>query len=322
MFVLRSISVILCSCALLAPFHSQAQQQRAITIGVTEGDATGQTLAKSICALINGGSPQHGILCSTPAHADALANLDALKTGQQTMAVVMSDLHAFAYEGRERFDGQRFVDMRSILSAQAQAFTLVARKSASIASLDDLKNRNVNIGHPDSAPRALMNAVLNARGWSLSDFASTLELKQDDQIAALCDGKADAVVFASVHPSPLVQQAFDACDAEIVPVTGDEIVRMIDDSSQYTEVEIPAGTYKSLKADVTTFGLRATLVATKSTDQALVHDVVRIIFKSFDKLRILDAAFGNLEELDMTRSGLTAPLHPGARRYFRAENMY
>ncbi len=322
MFVLRAISVFLCACALLAGSPAQAQQQRTITIGVVESNAASQTLAKAICALINSGSPEHGILCSTPVHADAIENLEALKTGQQTMAIVMSDLQSFAYEGRERFDGQPFEDMRSVFSAQPQAFTLLARKAAGIATLDDLKNRHVNVGNSGSPQRLLMNAVLSAKGWSLSDFASTLELKAEDQVAALCDGKTDAVVFASIHPDPLVQQAFDTCDIKMVPAAGEDIIRLIDNSSHFTEVVIPAGTYKSLGKEVVTFGLRSTLVASKNTDQTLVYDVVKIIFQNFDKLRKLDASFNTLDELEMTRSGLTAPLHPGALRYFREEDLH
>ncbi|MBX2804656.1 MAG: TAXI family TRAP transporter solute-binding subunit [Hyphomicrobiales bacterium] len=301
---------------------AQSQQQRAITIGVVDGNAASQKLAQSICALVNGGSPEHGILCSTPSHTDDKANLAALRTGEQTMAVLMSDQHAFAYEGRDRFEGTPFQDMRSILSAQAQAFTLVARKSAGIASLDDLKNRTINIGHPDKPQRLLMNTVLTAKSWDLSEFAATLELKGRDQIAALCNGKADAVVFASTPPDPLVQEALDTCNASIVPAEEDDIISLIDNTSHYTQVAIPSGTYKSLDDDVNTFGLRSTLVASKSADRQLVYDVVEIIFENLDKLRSFDPAFETLDELDMTRSGLTAPLHNGALYFFREEDLH
>lgn len=321
MFVLR-ILAILCACALLASAPLQAQQQRSITIGIAENDAAGQTLGKAICALINSGSPEHGILCSTPIHADTAENLQALETEQQTIAIVMSDQQMLAFEGRERFAEQPFKNLRSLFSAQPQDFTLIARKTAHITTLDELKNRRVNIGDPISPQRLLTNVMLRAKGWNLSDFASTLELKAEDQIPALCDGKVDAVVFAAIHPAPLVQEAFDTCDAEIVPASGKDIIRLIDNSSYLTEVVIPAGTYKSVAKDIVTFGLRTTLVAAKDTDRTLIYDVVKLIFENFDKLRALDAAFNTLDELQMTRSGLTAPLHPGALRYFREEDLH
>src|SRR5690606_3880279 len=131
------------TCVLLAAPPLQAQQQRSISIGVAEDDAASQTLGTAICALINSGSPEHGVLCSTQAHADSVENLQALDASQQTIAVVRSDVHAFAYQGRDRFEGQAFKDLRSLFSAQAQAFTLVARQSSGIAALKDLKNRHV-----------------------------------------------------------------------------------------------------------------------------------------------------------------------------------
>lgn len=322
MLVLRTISVILCACMLLAGTALHAQQQRSITIGIAENNAAASALGKAICALINAESPEHGILCSTPVHTDAAANLQALETDQQTIAIIMSDQQKLAYEGRERYDGQAFKDMRSLFSAQAQAFTPIARKAARITTLDELKNRHINIGNPDSPQRLLMNAVLDAKGWSLSSFASTLELKTEDQIPALCDGKADAVFFAVVHPNPLVQQTLDDCDAEIIPASGEDIIRLIDNNSYLTEAIIPAGTYDSVGKDTVTFGLRTTLVAAKNTDQTLIYDVIKIIFENFDKLRALDTAFNTLDELEMTRSGLTAPLHPSALRYFREEDLH
>jgi hypothetical protein len=321
MFALRIISAAICACVLLAGAPLHAQQQRSITIGVAEGDVASQTLGTAICALINSGSPEHGMLCSTQSHVGPVENLQALETDQQTIAIVMSDVHASAYEGRDRFEAQAFKDLRSLFSAQARAFTLVARKSSGIAALDDLKGRHVNIGNPDSTQRLLMNAVLRAKGWTPAVFASVLELNAKDQLAALCDGKADAAVFAAAHPDPLVQEALGTCGGEIVPTTDEDIIRLVDDSMYFTEAVIPAAAYKPENKEITTFGLRTTLVTTKNADRALVYDAVKIIFGNIDKLRMLDPTLNELEELEMTRSGLTAPLHAGALRYFREKNL-
>jgi TRAP transporter TAXI family solute receptor len=321
MFALRIVFAALCACVLLAAAPLHAQQQRSITIGVADGDMAGQTLGTAICALINGGSPEHGMLCATQTRAGPAENLQALETEQQTIAIVMSDVQAFAYDGRDRFEGKAFKDLRSLFSAQARAFTLVARKSSGIAALDDLKNRHVNIGAPDTAQRLLMNAVLGAKGWTTAEFASVLELNAKDQLTALCDGKADAAVFAAAHPEPLVKEALATCGAGIIPATGEDIVRLVDDSTYFTEAVIPAAAYQPEGKEITTFGLRTTLVTTKNADRALIHDALKIIFGNIDKLRMLDPTLNELDELDMARSGLTAPLHSGALRYFREKNL-
>jgi TRAP transporter TAXI family solute receptor len=252
MFPLRIVSAALCACILLAAAPLHAQQQRSITIGVADGDMAGQTLGTAICALINSGSPEHGMLCSTPTRAGAAENLQALETEQQTIAIVLSDVHASAYEGSDRFEGKAFKDLRSLFSAQARAFTLVAGKSSGIAALDDLKNRHVNIGAPDTAQRLLMNAVLRAKGWTTAEFASVLELNAKDQLTALCDGKADAAVFAAAPPDPLVKEALATCGAEIVPAIGEDIVRLVDDSMYLTEAVIPAAGDRPGDKDITT----------------------------------------------------------------------
>lgn len=321
MFALRIVSAALLTWVLLATSPLHAQEQRSIMIGIAEGDTAGQALGTAICALINSRSPEHGMLCSTQTNAGAVENMQALEAGKQQIAIARSDLHSFAYLGHNRFEGQAFKDLRSLFSAQARSFTLVARKSSGIAALEDLKNRHVNIGSPNSPQRLLMNAVMDAKGWTPAEFASVLELNAKDQLAALCDGKADAVVFAATHPDPLVQEALTTCGAEIVPATGEEIIRLVDDSTYFTEAVIPAATYKPDNQEITTFGLRMTLVTTRNADRKLIYDVVKIIFGGIDKLRMLDTTLSDLEELEMTRSGLTAPLHAGALRYFREKNL-
>lgn len=317
---MRVLLSALSICIILMSLPAKAEE-RTIMIGIAKDNMPDQLLGTAICALINSGSPKHGILCSTPVHEDQAANLEALRSGQQTMAIVSSDWQHYAYEGLDKFNGRPFRELRSILSAEPQSFTLVAGRDSGIKTLADLKSRRVTIGNPGSLQRSLMDVVLRAKGWTLADFSETLELKAEDQIAALCDSKADAAVFAAVHPDPLIEQAVTSCGARIVPAADEDIVRLIDDSTYFTEAVIPSGTYMGEKKEIVSFGLPATLVTTKGADRKLIYDSVRTIFENFDQLQKLNPASAVLDEMDMTRAGLSAPLHASALRYFREEDL-
>ena len=60
----------------------------------------------------------------------------------------------------------------------------------------------------------------------------------------------------------------------------------------------------------------ATLVTSADAAGGLVYDVVRAVFENLDALRSAHPAFRGLDPATMLE-GLSAPLHPGAVRYYR-----
>jgi TRAP transporter TAXI family solute receptor len=72
---------------------------------------------------------------------------------------------------------------------------------------DDLKGKRVNIGNPGSGQRATMEVVLDAKGWSMDDFALASELKAAEQAGALGDNKIDAMIYTVGHPAGAIQEA-------------------------------------------------------------------------------------------------------------------
>jgi TRAP transporter TAXI family solute receptor len=49
----------------------------------------------------------------------------------------------------------------------------------------------------------------------------------------------------------------------------------------------------------------------------VVYQVVRAVFENFDSFKRLHPAFHNLDKEEMVSAALTAPLHPGAVKYYK-----
>ena len=67
------------------------------------------------------------------------------------------------------------------------------------------------------------------------------------------------------------------------------------------------------------FGLRpeqAEVVSSAGVAETLVYDLTRAVFQGLDALREAHPALGGLDAAAMLQ-GLSAPLHPGAARYYR-----
>jgi uncharacterized protein len=75
--------------------------------------------------------------------------------------------------------------------------------------------------------------------------------------------------------------------------------------------------YKGLDQDVTVFGVGATFVSSTNTSDETVYQIVKAVFENFDRFRRLHPAFANLEKEQMITNNISAPLHPGAVRYYK-----
>jgi len=300
----------------LATTTAATAEERFITIGT--GGQTGVyfVVGQSICRLVNRDSATTGLKCTAPSTGGSIANINAIKAGDMDMGVAQSDWQYHAYNGSSKFEGDKFDKERAVFSVHSEPFTVIARKDANIASFDDLKGKRVNVGNPGSGQLATMEVVLAAKGWTMADFALASELKPAEQAAALGDNKVDAIIYTVGHPNGSIQEAVSTVEAVLVPVEGEAIDKLVADAPFYAYATIPGGMYPGTDAEVKTFGVKATFVTSADAPDDVVYEVVKAVFDNFDRFKKLHPAFENLKEEEMIKDGLSAPLHPGAIKYY------
>lgn len=293
-------------------------------ISIGTGGVTGvyYPAGGAICRLVNRNRKNHGIRCSVESTAGSIYNLNALDADLMEVGVAQSDLQYQAYYGTGHFDGDiARKNLRSLFSLHTEVFTIAARTDSGIKTLDDLVNKRVNIGNPGSGQRATMEIIMAAKGWDKSTFKLASELKASEQAQAVCDNKIDAMVFASGHPNGAIQEVTTSCDTILINVSGPEIDKIVKNHSYYAYATIPGGMYVGNPDDVKSFGVKATLVTTEGLNDEIAYQVVKAVFDNFDSFKNLHPVFQTLAKEDLIYSGNTAPLHPGAERYFREKGL-
>jgi TRAP transporter TAXI family solute receptor len=125
------------------------------------------------------------------------------------------------------------------------------------------------------------------------------------------------MVYTVGHPSGSIQEATTACDSVLVNVSGDAVSKLVDDNSFYRTATIPGGMYRGSDGDTSTFGVGATFVTSADVSDDAVYAVVSSVFENFDDFKKLHPAFANLKPEEMIADGLSAPLHPGAEKYYK-----
>lgn len=314
----KQVKLTISGLALGAMMAPAAFAEEFITIGT--GGVTGvyYPTGGAICRLVNKGRKEHGIRCSVESTGGSVYNINTIREGELEFGVAQSDWQHHAYNGTSKFEeAGAFEGLRAVFSVHPEPFTVVARADAGITNFDDLKGKRVNIGNPGSGQRGTMEVLLEAKGMSTDDFALATELKAAEQSAALCDNQIDAMVYTVGHPSGSIQEATTACDSVLVTVDGDAVAGLISDNPFYRSATIPGGMYRGNDGDTMTFGVGATFVSSTDVSEEAVYTVVKSVMENIEDFRKLHPAFANLEPKEMATAGLSAPLHPGAAKYYK-----
>lgn len=293
-------------------------QQTFITIGT--GGVTGvyYPTGGAICRLVNKNRKEHGVRCSVESTGGSVYNTRTIREGELDFGIVQSDVQSAAIDGVRAFDGDEpYAGLRAIFSVHSEPMHVMVRADAGINSVADMKGKRINIGNPGSGTRVLADVLMEAAGVTPDDFALAAELKSSEQSAALCDGKIDATIWAAGLPNGSTMEATSTCDVKILDLSTSGTDKVLASNSAYAAATIPGGLYPGNEEDIASWGPKATFVADANTSDEVVYVLVKSIFENFDAFKKLHPAFGSLTEAGMITDGLSAPLHPGAVKYYK-----
>lgn len=303
--------------ALFAAMPVQAEE-RIITIGTGAITGVYYPAGGAICRLINRGRKEHGIRCFVESTGGSIYNLRALHDGELNFGIVQSDWQYNAFNGKGMFaESQPFKDLRSVFSLHSEMFTIAVAQKSGIKDFSGLKGKRVNIGDAGSGLGEIMMSLVEAHGWTKQSFIETMELRPTDAGRALCEGKIDAMIFAAGHPNGLIQDITSNCGAKLIPLAGPEVDELLSKNPFYARTAIPGGMYQGNPQNIPTFGVKATLVTTAQADDETVYQLVKAVFDNFENFQTLHFVFATLDKERMVNTGLIAPIHPGALRYYR-----
>lgn len=288
-------------------------------ISIGTGGVTGvyYPTGGAICRLVNKNRKDHGIRCSAESTGGSIYNINTIRAGELEFGVAQSDWQYHAYNGTSKFEDKgKFEDLRAVFSVHPEPVTIIAHDDSGVMNITDLKGKRLNIGNPGSGTRGTWDVLEETLGWQRSDLKLAAEMKSAETGQAVCDGKIDAYFWLVGHPSALTQESLATCSAHLVNATGPEIDKLVDANSYYRKATIPAGMYNNDK-DIATFGVGATFVSSANVPDDVVYVVVKAVFDNFDQFKKLHPAFANLKETEMITDSLSAPLHPGAEKYYK-----
>ena len=242
------------------------------------------------------------------------ANIESIDAGDYQLGTVQSDVMAYAWEGTRSFADLGKIDsFRVVAGLYAEAVQLVTM-DPEIKSVADLKGKAVSIGAPGSGVYFNATDVLAAAGLAETDINAQYQ-SFADSADALKDGKIDAAFIVAGAPTPAITELCTTNSAYLVPIDGAVADAMMASSPFYTTYVIPAGTYPGQDSDVTTVTVKATLIVDAKASEDAVYNLTKAIFDNAADIAKENGKGAELS-LENATSGMTAPFHKGAAKYF------
>jgi TRAP transporter TAXI family solute receptor len=318
--LILSIAVLFGFALLLGAAPEQAQAKTTfVTIGT--GGITGvyYPTGGAIAKIVNLKRKEYGIRATVESTGGSVFNINAILSGDLDFGVAQSDRQYQAVMGIENWaDKGPQKDLRAVFSIHPETVDLIAAVDANINSLQDLKGKRVNVGNVGSGFRKNAIDALEANGIDYTKDFNAESLKAAEAPGLIQDGRLDAAFYTVGHPSGYYKEATSGVrKVKFVPITN--IESLLEKYPYYAKAitlvtrHYPAAVNDS---DVPTFGVKATFVTSIKVPDKVVYAITKEVFDNFEAFKKLHPAYVGLTKESMLE-GLSAPIHPGAMKYYK-----
>lgn len=299
-------------------FNTHSFASKNIILGTGEINGTYYPIGKNICKILN--NKLKNIRCSIESTDGSVYNINAINKEEFNFAISQADTLYNAINGIKNFKEKKIVNLRSIMAIYPELLTFVVNKSSKIKSIEDIKNKKINVGNPNSGSEATTLEILKEYNIKREDLKLAGSLKAADTADALRDERIDGYFFMVGHPAKNIKDAANSIPISIVDIKGEKVEKLVEKNPYLKKSFIPASLYKGVNKKVETFGVKAVLITRTDVSEKLVYKFLKTIFENFEEFKKAHVVFKDLTKESMIK-GLGIPLHKGAKKYFKEINL-
>ena len=312
--------VLLLGILLFSVLAHTSSEAKTVFVTIGTGGITGvyYPTGGAIAKMVNKKRKTYGIRATVESTGGSVFNVNAIMSGDLDFGVVQSDRQYQAIKGLAEWkDKGPQKALRAIFTIHPESITLVAANDAGIRTVKDLRGKRVNIGNPGSGQRQNSIDALEDAGINFEKDLKAEGVKAAEAPGLLQDNRIDAFFYTVGHPNGNIKEATSGKrKVHFVPITGVE--RLLAKFPYYAKAFIPIKLYPgaSNREDVETFGVKATFVTSAKVPDRVVYAITKEVFDNFEDFRKLHPAYQVLTKKNMLE-GMSAPIHPGALKYYK-----
>jgi len=240
-----------------------------------------------------------------------LVNGKNIEIGMVTMGVAIN-----GWKGTGWAKGKQYNDVRAMFPMYDTPFSCVATERSGVKSFADLNGKNVGVGPRAGTPGTYFPMIFEALGIK----ATIRNGGASDMASQLGDGLIDAFCFAAGNPIPAFSEIESQRPVNFFAFSAEEIAKVRKAIPEVAVTVIPAGTYRTQKADMNTVGLFNFAVAHKDLPDSLVYELTKAIMESNPEMVQGHAAAKETLPANAAKNDFLT-FHPGAAKYFKEKGI-
>lgn len=257
-----------------------------------------------------------GVTANAQSTGASVENIGLVSKGETEIAFVQNDVTYYAFTGTETFkDKDKITNVRGMAMLYPEVVQIIATAESGIKSVADLKGKKLAVGAAGSGTEVNARQVLAEYGLTYDDLGKADYLSFNEAADQLKNKQIDAAFVTGAIPTSAVTEVTQTASINVIPVDSDKIASLSSKYPFYTEVVIPANSYKGQTEDVSAAAVMAMLVVPEDLDEELAYNLTKQLFEQ--RQVIIDThARGNDIKLETALAGMPIDLHPGAKKYY------
>ena len=241
------------------------------------------------------------------------ANVNMMTDGEAQLAILQSDVLNYAHEGTFTFkDTGAETSALWVMGIYNETVQILAKPG--INTVSDLKGKTVVVGDVGSGTEVNAWQVLGAVGLTEADITK-VNAGFGDGVEMLKNNQADAVFTVAGAPTTSIVDYAATNELNLVSLSDEELAKITAEYPFLVQDNLPAGTYSGYDKEVVCVAVQAALVADETLSEDAVYELTKAIFENQEELTKGHAKWGLLST--DTCLDNTAPMHPGAEKYYK-----
>lgn len=308
MFKKRSFVILVLACMTVFVATSALAASISIATGGTAG--TYYPIGGAIAAAA---SKNPNIQATAETGNAAVANTNLIAAGELEIAFSQADVTAWAYNGQVMFEGKPLKNVRTIAALYPETVQIVVKPG--IKDIAHFLGKRVGVGAPGSGTEGDARAIFNTLGLTYDDMKTEF-LDFNGISNRFKDEQIDAGFVVAGVPTSALMDLTTTKEVTLLNFDAETMNRIITANPFFTANVIPAGTYKGINENITTPSVMAVLITSDSVPEDVIYNFVKGMFDNIADVQTSHAMAKNIK-IETATDGLTAPLHPGAEKFYK-----
>ena len=259
--------------------------------------------------------------CTAETGNASVANINLVSRKEIEIAFVQNDITYWAVNGELMFKDKPLKNIRAVAALYPEHIQMVVTKESKINKFADLKDKRVSIGAQGSGVWGDLQALFAVSGLSEKDFKKTDYLDFAGTAGRFKDEQIDAGFVVAGYPTAAIMDLTTTKSNITLCNFEDSFLKQLTEKYPFfVPSVVPANTYKGVTKDTKTPAVMAILVTHADVPEKDIYNFLSALYNNIDDVKSAHAK-GKEITLEGALNGLTAPLHPGAEKFFKEKGL-